>query len=234
MDVKKPVTLTWFDSDMHEFDAGRAGVRELTFDTVPEARKWWEDDLDSRFGNYHANERKLEDGRREITCGSGYTRGFLKVDYTLDDPLSAAQLEASAHLIEECAESIQVLTKMQRFGIRVNPWDGEHNADHLTTELGQVLAAMQLATKYGLVDPKKVQAAKDERIQHWLSPGKLKHCTSPVPFTITKKGGEAPLVVDMETTGLRPGALPPTPPGGWPTPVMSTENHDAGDEAGAR
>lgn len=55
-----------------------------------------------------------------------------------DEGISPALQEALSCLAEECAEVIQVCTKILRFGARVNPYTGEHNLHALERELGDL------------------------------------------------------------------------------------------------
>lgn len=59
-----------------------------------------------------------------------------------DPALSAAQTEMLHVLAEECGEVVQRVTKILRFGMRANPWDGKHNREELEREMGDFVAAM--------------------------------------------------------------------------------------------
>jgi NTP pyrophosphatase (non-canonical NTP hydrolase) len=64
---------------------------------------------------------------------------------------------------EECAEVTQAISKVFRFGI-----DGVHkgvsNREHLTEELGDLLAMITLCHDYGIVSFTEVMIAKDNKL----------------------------------------------------------------------
>lgn len=74
---------------------------------------------------------------------------------------------------EECAEVIQAITKCERFGIdNFKPGKSKTNREHLETELGDVLAMIDLLVDYGTVNlPKIMEAkvAKRQKLKEWSS-----------------------------------------------------------------
>lgn len=75
------------------------------------------------------------------------------------------QAEALALLAEECAEVVQIVSKIQRHGLHsCHPVSGENNFDLLTKEIGDVLAAMRIAEVQKLVPWIRVVRARDEKL----------------------------------------------------------------------
>ena len=74
-------------------------------------------------------------------------------------------------LQEECAEVIQAVSKCFRFGIyTVSPITNESNKDHLTEELGDLIAMINLCVEFGIVDSKQIMeasAAKIDKLKKW-------------------------------------------------------------------
>jgi NTP pyrophosphatase (non-canonical NTP hydrolase) len=64
---------------------------------------------------------------------------------------------------EECAEVIQAISKIFRFGIDTS-WNGEKNREHLEEELGDLVAMIFLMTKNGIVDEAKICKAADKKL----------------------------------------------------------------------
>ena len=73
--------------------------------------------------------------------------------------------------IEEAAECTQEICKMLHHGIdNVNPVTGVSNLEKLHTEVGDLLAIIEMSQDRGLLDPFKLQEAiqdKRERLKHW-------------------------------------------------------------------
>ena len=64
-------------------------------------------------------------------------------------------------LAEECAEVIQVVSKIQRFGATsFHPETGVSNLDKLNQEIGDMLTMVDLLVNEGLLDKLKIQNAK--------------------------------------------------------------------------
>jgi NTP pyrophosphatase (non-canonical NTP hydrolase) len=80
--------------------------------------------------------------------------------------------EALLILAEECAEVIQAISKCQRFGIDVcKPGKPRTNREHLETELGDVLAMIEiLRDDLGLVSWDSIETSrvqKREKLKTW-------------------------------------------------------------------
>lgn len=75
-------------------------------------------------------------------------------------------------LQEECAEVIQAVSKVKRFGWD-NSFEGKPtNREHLTEELGDLEAMIELLKKNWEVSPALVQKAKEaklEKLRKWSS-----------------------------------------------------------------
>ncbi len=75
-------------------------------------------------------------------------------------------------LTEECAEVIQAVSKINRFGME-NGWNGVSNRQSLITEIGDVMASLQILidetdiniTEYELMDAVK---AKHKKLEIYL------------------------------------------------------------------
>ena len=70
---------------------------------------------------------------------------------------------------EECAEVVQAISKVFRFGI-----DGEHNGRtnraHLTEEVGDLVCMVELMIEHGLISANEVAQAgikKKEKLAKW-------------------------------------------------------------------
>ncbi len=75
-------------------------------------------------------------------------------------------LEALALLLEECSEVIQVAGKIIRHGI--GSWD---NAEDLAREVGNVLAAIDIALHVGILDRQAIEDSKMTKlrdVRQWL------------------------------------------------------------------
>jgi NTP pyrophosphatase (non-canonical NTP hydrolase) len=69
-------------------------------------------------------------------------------------------------LQEECAEVIQAVSKISRFGIdNYKPGKSKTNREHLAEELGDLLAMITLCQDFGIVDNNQVMIAKDAKIE---------------------------------------------------------------------
>lgn len=67
-------------------------------------------------------------------------------------------------LQEECAEVIQAISKVRRFGLQAHhPNRTATNKEELEEEVGDLLAMIEILTSTGYLDPKLVQAAKQQK-----------------------------------------------------------------------
>jgi NTP pyrophosphatase (non-canonical NTP hydrolase) len=79
--------------------------------------------------------------------------------------LSPEHAESLALLAEECAEVIQIITKIQRHGMYSHhPVSNEQNWTTLQKEMGDVLAAARIAETYKLLDWSRVITARDRKL----------------------------------------------------------------------
>lgn len=70
---------------------------------------------------------------------------------------------------EECAEVIQAISKINRFGLDME-WNGTVNRDHLATEIGDLLCMIDLMTERGIVDRDRIYGAslaKTAKLKRW-------------------------------------------------------------------
>lgn len=72
---------------------------------------------------------------------------------------------------EECAEVIQAISKISRFGIdNFKPGKPKTNREHLEEELGDMLAMVDIMLEKGVVSLDKLniaKAAKIEKLKKW-------------------------------------------------------------------
>jgi NTP pyrophosphatase (non-canonical NTP hydrolase) len=71
---------------------------------------------------------------------------------------------------EECAEVIQEISKIFRFGINEKHKDGMLHQEKLETEVGDLLCMISLMTQHGLIRPEQVSAAvenKQSKLKQW-------------------------------------------------------------------
>lgn len=69
-------------------------------------------------------------------------------------------------LTEECAEVIQAISKVQRFGIdNTNPFSTETNREHLEQEIGDVLTMIDLLYVKGIISNENVLEAQKRKIE---------------------------------------------------------------------
>lgn len=72
---------------------------------------------------------------------------------------------------EECAEVIQAISKIFRFGLDTE-WKGETNREHLEEEIGDLQAMINLLIENKIVDSSNVENAaikKTAKLQKWSS-----------------------------------------------------------------
>jgi NTP pyrophosphatase (non-canonical NTP hydrolase) len=74
-------------------------------------------------------------------------------------------------LSEECAEVIQAVSKINRFGIdNYKPGKSKTNRQHLEEELGDLLAMVDILIELGVVTESSLQqaeVAKIEKLKKW-------------------------------------------------------------------
>jgi NTP pyrophosphatase (non-canonical NTP hydrolase) len=74
-------------------------------------------------------------------------------------------------LQEECAEVIQAVSKISRFGLdNLKPGKPKTNREHLEEELGDMLAMISILVDSNVIDSVKLQqaeAAKIEKLKKW-------------------------------------------------------------------
>lgn len=75
------------------------------------------------------------------------------------------QIETEIILIaqEECAEVIQAISKVNRFGID-GIHNGKSNRDHLEEEIGDLICMFELMIEKGIIDKTCVETAKMRKI----------------------------------------------------------------------
>lgn len=69
------------------------------------------------------------------------------------------QVQEFLHILaEECAETVQRVTKILRFGMRRNPWDGKDNIERLESEIGDIHAAATVLVCLDVLNPDRIHA----------------------------------------------------------------------------
>ena len=80
--------------------------------------------------------------------------------------MDAQTKEVMDILQEECAEVIQAVSKVSRFGIdNYKPGKPLTNREHLEEELGDVLAMIDIMLEQGLVSWSNLEVAKQAKIE---------------------------------------------------------------------
>jgi NTP pyrophosphatase (non-canonical NTP hydrolase) len=87
------------------------------------------------------------------------------------DQMTPQIKEAMDILQEECAEVIQAVSKISRFGLdNYKPNKPKTNREHLEEELGDMLAMIDILQEMDVVsytNIEKAQAAKIEKLKQW-------------------------------------------------------------------
>lgn len=85
--------------------------------------------------------------------------------------MDAKTKEVMDILQEECAEVIQAVSKISRFGIdNFKPGKPKTNREHLEEELGDMLAMIDILIELKVVDKSNLDAAnlaKKEKLKQW-------------------------------------------------------------------
>lgn len=80
--------------------------------------------------------------------------------------MNAKEKEVMDILQEECAEVIQAVSKVSRFGIdNVKPGKPKTNREHLEEELGDLLAMVDIMLEQGIVSCGNLEVAKKAKIE---------------------------------------------------------------------
>jgi len=73
---------------------------------------------------------------------------------------------------EECAEVIQEISKIFRFGLNNQHKEGIMHQEKLEMEVGDLLCMINLMTSHGLIRPEQVRLStqnKEEKLKKWSS-----------------------------------------------------------------
>ena len=80
--------------------------------------------------------------------------------------MNSKEKEVMDILQEECAEVIQAVSKISRFGIdNLKPGKPLTNREHLEEELGDMLAMIDILCGMGVIDLDKLRVAKLAKIE---------------------------------------------------------------------
>jgi NTP pyrophosphatase (non-canonical NTP hydrolase) len=79
--------------------------------------------------------------------------------------MNSKQKEVLLIAQEECAEVIQAISKIFRFGFDSKwPEDGDDNRERLTEEIGDLLAMIKLLSDFDVIDPSNLENLADKKI----------------------------------------------------------------------
>jgi NTP pyrophosphatase (non-canonical NTP hydrolase) len=85
--------------------------------------------------------------------------------------MNSKEKEVMDILQEECAEVIQAVSKISRFGLdNFKPGKPKTNREHLEEELGDLLAMVDILLEFGVVNEEALQraeVAKIEKLKRW-------------------------------------------------------------------
>ena len=84
-------------------------------------------------------------------------------------PLDPEQQEFLQLLAEECAETVQRVTKILRFGLRRNPWNGQDNVERLEAEIGDICAVLDVLELLGIVDSERVHSHTIRKLKAFVT-----------------------------------------------------------------
>ena len=80
--------------------------------------------------------------------------------------MNSKEIEVMNILQEECAEVIQAVSKVNRFGLdNFKPGKPKTNREHLEEELGDMLAMIDILHEMDVVSRANLEAAKEEKIE---------------------------------------------------------------------
>jgi hypothetical protein len=117
-------------------------------------------------------------------------------------PLAPEVQEFLQLLAEECAETIQRVTKILRFGVRRNPWDGQDNVERLEAEIGDICAALDVLELLGIIDGDRVQVHNDRKLKSFVveenpTRPRIRHMTDDLRAKINRHLGPASKSFDL-------------------------------------
>lgn len=84
------------------------------------------------------------------------------------DALPPEVQEMLTILAEECGEVVQRVTKILRFGMRSNPWNGKDNVQQLETELGDIMAVIAALHALRVIDNDRVDELGMAKVEAFL------------------------------------------------------------------
>ena len=80
--------------------------------------------------------------------------------------MNSKEIEVMNILQEECAEVIQAVSKVNRFGLdNFKPGKPKTNREHLEEELGDMLAMIDILHEMDVVSRSNLEAAKEAKIE---------------------------------------------------------------------
>ena len=99
-----------------------------------------------------------------------YTNTDNPIDFP-KDPMNAQTKEVMDILQEECAEVIQAISKISRFGLdNLKPGKPKTNREHLEEELGDLYAMIEILQELDVVSWTNIElaaSAKREKLKKW-------------------------------------------------------------------
>jgi NTP pyrophosphatase (non-canonical NTP hydrolase) len=100
-----------------------------------------------------------------------YTNTENPIDFPKVIKMDSQTKEVMDILQEECAEVIQAVSKISRFGLdNLKPGKPKTNKEHLEEELGDMLAMICILEKMGIISQENLETAtraKIEKLKKW-------------------------------------------------------------------
>jgi NTP pyrophosphatase (non-canonical NTP hydrolase) len=90
--------------------------------------------------------------------------------------LNDGQIERLSKLFEECAETVQIASKVLRFGFETE-YNGATNLQRLEEEVGDILLAIQMMVDAGDITREGIEKyipAKKEKLNRYLKYNQIK------------------------------------------------------------
>lgn len=95
--------------------------------------------------------------------------------------LTPEEQEALSLAMEECGEVVQIIGKIQRHGLdSEHPDSGTVNRDQLAKECADVLCAIKILVRDGVIEQRQIDAARRSKIKKFRARPELLHHIDPL------------------------------------------------------
>lgn len=95
--------------------------------------------------------------------------------------LTPEENEALALLMEECAEVVHIIGKIQRHGLdSCHPTSGKVNRDELAKECSDVLCAIRIIVRERIIEQRRINTARRAKIRKFRDRPELLHHIDPL------------------------------------------------------